>query len=40
MSPLDSHVLNIGAASLAHPQTVQPEQYGERAAGVVEPLRG
>lgn len=40
VAALEAHVLNVGRARLAHPQTVQAEQNSERSVSVVEPFRG
>ena len=40
MAPLEGHVLDIGATSLAHPQPVQPQQHGQPSVGVVELFGG
>jgi len=37
---VEAQVLDVGTAGLAHPQSVEAEQDGERSMGVVEVLRG
>jgi hypothetical protein len=40
MSSFEGYVLDVGSAGLGDPETVQPEQHGERGVRVVESFGG